>query len=81
FGGGTDTNQATYQLMLEDSASTEDVQDHIEDGLAKLDGIGTTTVGAGGGFGSQDLSVVVKAADAQVLREAAEAVRKTVAGL
>ncbi|MFJ8145396.1 efflux RND transporter permease subunit [Streptomyces sp. NPDC096048] len=81
FGGGTDTNQASYQLMLEDSASTEDVQDHIEDGLAKLDGIGTTTVAAGDGFGSQDLSVVVKAADAQVLREASEEVRETVAGL
>ncbi|MYR44704.1 efflux RND transporter permease subunit [Streptomyces sp. SID5910] len=81
FGGGTDTNQASYQLMLEDSADAEDVQDHIEDGLAKLDGIGTTTVAAGDGFGSQDLSVVVKAADAQVLREAAEEVRKAVAGL
>ncbi|WCN00925.1 efflux RND transporter permease subunit [Streptomyces sp. M92] len=81
FGGGTDTNQASYQIMLEDSADSEDVQDHIEDGLAKLDGIGTTTVAAGDGFASQDLSVVVKAADAQVLREASEEVRKTVAGL
>ncbi|MGW2132107.1 efflux RND transporter permease subunit [Streptomyces coelicoflavus] len=82
FGGGTDTNQASYQLMLEDSANADDVQDHIEDGLAKLgDGIGTTTIAAGDGFGSQDLSVVVKAADAKVLRDAAEQVRKTVAGL
>jgi HAE1 family hydrophobic/amphiphilic exporter-1 len=67
--------------MLEDSADAEDVQEHIEDGLAKLDGIGTTTVAAGDGFGSQDLSVVVKAADAKVLREASEKVRETVAGL
>ncbi|MFJ2695160.1 efflux RND transporter permease subunit [Streptomyces rochei] len=81
FGGGTDTNQASYQLMLEDSADAEDIQEHIEDGLAKLDGIGTTTVAAGDGFGSQDLSVVVKAADAKVLREASEKVRETVAGL
>ncbi|MEV5812835.1 efflux RND transporter permease subunit [Streptomyces mutabilis] len=81
FGGGTDTNQASYQLMLEDSANAEDVQEHIEDGLAKLDGIGTTTVAAGDGFAGQDLSVVVKAADANVLREASEEVRKTVAGL
>ncbi|MFG2546710.1 efflux RND transporter permease subunit [Streptomyces sp. NPDC048594] len=81
FGGGTDTNQASYQIMLEDSASSEDVQDHIEDGLAKLDDIGTTTVAAGDGFGSQDLSVVVKSADAKVLRDASEQVRKTVAGL
>lgn len=81
FGGGTDTNQASYQVMLEDSASYEDVQDRIEDGLKKLDGIGTTTVAAGDGFGSQDLSVVVKAADADVLRTASEQVRKAVAGL
>lgn len=81
FGGGTDTNQASYQVMLEDSASSGDIQDAIEAGLKKLDGIGTTTIAAGDGFGSQDLSVVVKAADANVLREASEEVRKTVAGL
>ncbi|GGS21598.1 efflux RND transporter permease subunit [Streptomyces griseoviridis] len=81
FGGGTATNQASYQIMLEDSASAEDVQDHLEDGLAKLDGIGTTTIAAGDGFGSQDLSVVVKASDADVLRKAAEEVREAVASL
>ncbi|QIJ62868.1 efflux RND transporter permease subunit [Streptomyces sp. JB150] len=81
FGGGTDTNQASYSVMLEDSASYEDVEHRIEQGLAKLDGIGTTTIAAGDGFGSQDLSVVVKAADAKVLRDAAEEVRKAVAGL
>ncbi|PZT69672.1 AcrB/AcrD/AcrF family protein [Streptomyces sp. SW4] len=81
FGGGTDTNQASYQVMLADSASFEDVQQHIEDGLAELDGIGTTTVAAGDGFASQDLSVVVKASDPEVLRTATERVRETVAGL
>ncbi|WP_069763255.1 efflux RND transporter permease subunit [Streptomyces sp. LUP47B] len=81
FGGGTDTNQASYQVMLDDSAQYDRVQDDIEAGLRKLDGIGTTTVAAGDGFGSQDLSVVVKAADAGVLRAASEQVRKTVAGL
>ncbi|MFJ8779051.1 MULTISPECIES: efflux RND transporter permease subunit [unclassified Streptomyces] len=81
FGGGTDTNQASYQVMLDDSAQYDRVQDDIEAGLKKLDGIGTTTVAAGDGFGSQDLSVVVKAADAGVLRAASEQVRKTVAGL
>ncbi|WDV51136.1 efflux RND transporter permease subunit [Streptomyces coeruleorubidus] len=81
FGGGTDTNQASYQVTLEDSASYEDVQDRIEKGLAGLEGIGTTTISAGDGFGAQDLSVVVKAADAGVLRTAAEEVRKTVASL
>ncbi|WP_031487354.1 efflux RND transporter permease subunit [Streptomyces bicolor] len=81
FGGGTDTNQASYQVMLEDSASFEDVQDRIETGLKTLDGIGTTTIAAGDGFGAQDLSVVVKAADAEVLRKASEQVREAVAGL
>ncbi|MFD8225199.1 efflux RND transporter permease subunit [Streptomyces massasporeus] len=81
FGGGTDSNQASYQVMLEDSASAEDVQDGIEKGLAGLKGIGTTTITAGDGFGAQDLSVVVKAADADVLRTASEEVRKTVASL
>ncbi|WP_406727955.1 efflux RND transporter permease subunit [Streptomyces sp. GD-15H] len=81
FGGGTDTNQATYQVMLEDSASHEDVRDSLEKGLAGLDGIGTTTVAAGDGFGNQDLSVVVKAADPQVLRKAADQVQEAVASL
>ncbi|MEU9898278.1 efflux RND transporter permease subunit [Streptomyces phaeochromogenes] len=81
FGGGTDTNQASYTVKVADSASFDDVQDGIEEGLGKLSGIGTTTVAAGDGFGSQDLSVVVKSADAAVLREAAEEVRDAVAGL
>ncbi|KOV70975.1 efflux RND transporter permease subunit [Streptomyces sp. MMG1121] len=81
FGGGTDTNQASYQVMLKDSKSYDDVQKHLEDGLKKLKGIGTTTVSAGDGFGDQDLSVVVKASDPQTLRTASEQVRSTVAGL
>ncbi|WP_406447448.1 efflux RND transporter permease subunit [Streptomyces sp. NBC_01613] len=81
FGGGTDTNQASYQVMLDDKASYADVQDDIESGLKKLSGIGTTTVSAGDGFGNQDLSVVVKAADPAVLNKASEQVRTAVAGL
>ncbi|MGW4563812.1 efflux RND transporter permease subunit [Streptomyces sp. NPDC004561] len=81
FGGGTGTNQASYQVMLKDSKSYADVQKHLEDGLKNLKGIGTTTVTAGGGFGNQNLSVVVKASDPQVLRTAAEQVRSAVAGL
>jgi hydrophobic/amphiphilic exporter-1 (mainly G- bacteria), HAE1 family len=81
FGGGTDTNQASYQVMLKDSKSYDPVQKHLEDGLKKLNGIGTTTVSAGDGFGNQNLSVVVKASDPEALRTAAEQVRSTVAGL
>ncbi|MEV6049573.1 efflux RND transporter permease subunit [Streptomyces sp. NPDC052107] len=81
FGGGTDSNQASYQVMLKDSKSYDKVQKHIEDGLKRLKGIGTTTVSAGDGFGNQNLSVVVKASDPEALRTAAEQVRSTVAGL
>ncbi|MEE1759306.1 efflux RND transporter permease subunit [Streptomyces sp. SP18BB07] len=78
FGGGTDTNQASYSVMLDDSADAAGVQETIEKGLTGLSGIGTTTVAVGDAFGSQDLSVVVKAADADVLRKAAEQVRDAV---
>ncbi|MEU8530959.1 MULTISPECIES: efflux RND transporter permease subunit [Streptomyces] len=81
FGGGTGANQASYQVKLADSASYEKVRDAIDAELAKLDGIGDTTIAAGDGFGSQDLSVVVKAGDADVLKKASEAVRGEVAKL
>ncbi|MEU3056905.1 efflux RND transporter permease subunit [Streptomyces griseus] len=79
FGGGTGANQASYQVTLKDAADYEDAQDRIDEALGKLDGIGDTTIAAGDGFGSQDLSVVVKAADGEVLKKAAEAVRTEVA--
>ncbi|MFF8789657.1 efflux RND transporter permease subunit [Streptomyces sp. NPDC015125] len=83
FGGGTGANQASYQLKLKDAADSGKVTDDLRAGLDKLGpSIGDTTVTAGGGgFGSQDLSVVVKAADGEVLKKASEQVRKTVAGL
>ncbi|MFF2011407.1 efflux RND transporter permease subunit [Streptomyces sp. NPDC058195] len=81
FGGGTGSNQASYQITLKDAGEFEATQDRIEKALARLDGIGDTTISAGDGFGGQDLSVVVKAADADVLKKASEAVRKEVAGL
>ncbi|MEW2098281.1 efflux RND transporter permease subunit [Streptomyces sp. NPDC012485] len=81
FGGGTGANQASYQVTLKDSADFDATQDRIDEALGKLDGIGDTTIAAGDGFGSQDLSVVVKAADADVLKRASEAVRGEVAEL
>ncbi|MFB7969976.1 efflux RND transporter permease subunit [Streptomyces rubiginosohelvolus] len=81
FGGGTGSNQASYQVTLKDAADYENAQDRIDEALGKLDGIGDTTIAAGDGFGSQDLSVVVKAADADVLKKASEAVRAEVATL
>ncbi len=81
FGGSTATNQASYQVTVKDDADFDATQDRIEAGLGKLSGIGNTTVAAGGGFGSQDLSVVVKSSDSAVLHQAADQVRRTVAGL
>jgi hydrophobic/amphiphilic exporter-1 (mainly G- bacteria), HAE1 family len=81
FGGSTDTNQATYQVTLEDDASFDDTRDRIEAGLGKLSGIGDTTLSAGDGFAAQDLSVVVKAADPAVLRKASDEVRDEITKL
>lgn len=81
FGGGTGANQATYQLTLEDASDSEATQKRIDEELGKLDGIGDTTIGAGGGFGGQDLSVVVKAGDGDVLKKASEQVRNAIAKL
>ncbi|WP_030691881.1 efflux RND transporter permease subunit [Streptomyces globisporus] len=81
FGGGTGSNQASYKVSLDDSASYEKTRDAIEKGLDALDGVGDTTIAAGDGFGSQDLSVVVKAADPEVLKKASEQVRAAIAGL
>ncbi|MBW5486032.1 efflux RND transporter permease subunit [Streptomyces bambusae] len=81
FGGGTGSNQASYQITLDDSASAEATRERIEADLAALDGIGETNVVVGASFGNQDLSVVVKAGDPKVLAEAAEKVRAEVAEL
>ncbi|MFI9064992.1 efflux RND transporter permease subunit [Streptomyces sp. NPDC053429] len=81
FGGGTGTNQASYQVTLENADDTDSVKEHIESGLAKLDGVGETRILAGGGFGSSNLSVVVKAGDADVLAKAAGQVQAEMAKL
>ncbi|MFD3874333.1 efflux RND transporter permease subunit [Streptomyces sp. NPDC058623] len=81
FGGGTGSNQASYQVTLKDSGDADAVKKRIEGGLAKLDGIGSTRIAAGDGFGSQNLSVVVKAGDGATLAKAAEQVRTEVAAL
>ncbi|MEW1636308.1 efflux RND transporter permease subunit [Streptomyces sp. NPDC093801] len=81
FGGGTGSNQASYQVTLDDAGHSEAVKQRIQDALGKLRGIGDTSISAGGGFGGQNLSVVVKAGDGAVLAKAAEQVRAEVATL
>ncbi|MFE6685562.1 efflux RND transporter permease subunit [Streptomyces sp. NPDC057743] len=83
FGGGSSANQASYQVKLKGSADSDKVTKDLHAALAKLGpAAGDTSVTAGGGgFGNQNLSVVVKAADAGVLKQASEQVRTAVAGL
>ncbi|WP_405781394.1 efflux RND transporter permease subunit [Streptomyces sp. NBC_00859] len=81
FGGGTGANQASYQVTLKNASDYDRTQDRIEKGLAGLRGIGDASVGSGGGFGDQDLSVVVKAGDGDTLKKASEQVRAAVAKL
>ncbi|WP_424214121.1 efflux RND transporter permease subunit [Streptomyces sp. BI20] len=81
FGGGTGSNQASHQITLKDAKDSEAVKGRIEAGLKKLKDVGDTTISGGGGFGGQNLSVVVKAGDPEVLNKAAEQVRAAVAGL
>ncbi|GHB37514.1 hydrogenase expression protein [Streptomyces cirratus] len=81
FGGGTGTNQASYQVTLENADDADSVKEHIASGLAGLDGVGETRILAGGGFGSSNLSVVVKAGDPAVLAEAAGQVQAEMAKL
>ncbi|WP_435057566.1 efflux RND transporter permease subunit [Streptomyces sp. bgisy060] len=81
FGGATGSNQASYKVSLHDSASYEETREEIEKGIGALDGVGDTTVSAGEAFGSQDLKVVVKASDPEVLTKASEQVRAAIAGL
>jgi hydrophobic/amphiphilic exporter-1 (mainly G- bacteria), HAE1 family len=81
FGGGTGSNQAVYQMTLKDGGQYEKVRDRIDAELARMDGVGDTTVSSGDSFASQNLSVVVKAADPAVLKTASESVRKEIASL
>ncbi|MFE0632594.1 efflux RND transporter permease subunit [Streptomyces sp. NPDC058864] len=81
FGGGTGANQASFQVKLKSADDSADVLDEIRTGLKGLDGVGTTSVSSGDGFGNQNLSAVVKAADAGTLAKASAQVRDAVAGL
>ncbi|MDT0421048.1 efflux RND transporter permease subunit [Streptomyces evansiae] len=78
FGGSTDSNHASYQIKLRSEDDADKVQDALESGFKKLDGAGELKVSAGGGFGDQDLSVVVKAPDRDSLAKAAQQVTDAV---
>ncbi|MER5550727.1 efflux RND transporter permease subunit [Streptomyces sp. NPDC002793] len=81
FGGGSGANQASYQITLEDSADYAATEKRIDEALGELDGVGETTIAAANDFASQDLSVIVKASESDVLKKATETVRAEVAEL
>jgi HAE1 family hydrophobic/amphiphilic exporter-1 len=81
LGGGAGTNQASYQVTVKDASQYEKTQSTIEDKLRDLKGTGTTTVSAGGGFGSSDLSVTVEAGDSATLKKASDLVTSAVGTL
>ncbi|HEX6685505.1 MAG TPA: efflux RND transporter permease subunit [Candidatus Limnocylindrales bacterium] len=87
FGGGGSqtTNRATYRITAEEGVVLTDLIDTLRERIDALGpDMGDVTIGgmgAGGGFGSSNLAVEVKAADEATLRQAAEQVRAAVAEL
>lgn len=78
---GTNTT-ATYSVSVSDDAeeSTKEVQARLEATLKKLPGSGEIEItGAESGMGTTDVQVIVQAADAATLAEAAEIVRAATA--
>lgn len=77
-GSGSDStsNVASFTVQLEKDAKPDAVAADIRDQLAKLDGIGETTVGAAaGGAGSSDVSVTIKGDNSESLRAGTEALQ------
>ncbi|HZM74324.1 MAG TPA: efflux RND transporter permease subunit [Candidatus Limnocylindrales bacterium] len=86
FGGGAGLtpNRATYRVTTEDGVNLAEISDEIRSRIEALGpDMGDISVGGmgGGGFGSSNLAVEVKAADEATLRQAAEQVRAAVAEL
>ena len=74
FGGGTGANQASYTVTLKDADDYDKAHDRLEAALERARRRRARRRSRrGGGFGSQDLSVVVKAADADTLKKAVRA--------
>jgi multidrug efflux pump subunit AcrB len=82
FGQGGGAGSASFALALQDDADGEAVQDDVSEALDKADLTGEVTVGAGdSGFAGSTVDLVVTAADADGLAEAASTVEDAVTGL
>jgi HAE1 family hydrophobic/amphiphilic exporter-1 len=90
-GGGTfgppgrSLSATRFSITLRDGADATAVQDDLRTRFAALGGedqVGQLTVSGGqGGFGSNNLSVAVRADDPRVLAQAADQVQQAVAGI
>jgi hydrophobic/amphiphilic exporter-1 (mainly G- bacteria), HAE1 family len=81
-GGDLGVNKAKYSVSLTEEADAEAVKQDLENAFDRRPSVGKLTVTVGQESGSTDskLQVVVKAAEAGPLADAAEQVRKAMAG-
>ncbi|KGH47084.1 hydrogenase expression protein [Modestobacter caceresii] len=79
FSGGGGTPTATFSLTLAEDGDPEETRAEIRTVAEELPDVGEVTVAAAGsGFGSSTVDVLVQAADADVLAEAADQVQQAV---
>nr|WP_279591107.1 efflux RND transporter permease subunit [Modestobacter marinus] len=82
FSGGGGTPTATFSLTLAEDGDPEQTRAEIRTVAEELPDVGEVTVAAAGsGFGSSTVDVLVQAADADVLAEAADQVQQAVSGV
>ncbi|MCZ2805270.1 efflux RND transporter permease subunit [Modestobacter sp. VKM Ac-2983] len=80
FNGGGGTPTATFSLTLAEDGDPEETRAEIRTVAGDLADVGDVTVAAAGsGFGSSTVDVLVQAADADVLADAADQVQQAVA--
>ncbi|MCZ2826490.1 MULTISPECIES: efflux RND transporter permease subunit [unclassified Modestobacter] len=80
FNGGGGTPTATFSLTLAEDGGPEETRAEIRTVAGDLADVGDVTVAAAGsGFGSSTVDVLVQAADANVLADAADQVQQAVA--
>ncbi|WP_248958294.1 efflux RND transporter permease subunit [Sphaerisporangium perillae] len=80
-GGSGGTSRATHSLTLRDGTDAGALERRLTGRLAELDGVGEISVGQAGGFGGNSLQVVVRAAELDTLRGAAQTVQRAMAGV
>ncbi|MCA2213532.1 efflux RND transporter permease subunit [Jidongwangia harbinensis] len=82
FVGSGGASGASYSVALKGDADATVVTEELRDQLAGLTDVGEVTVGgdSGTGFNASQLSVLVQAADQEVLAAATEQVRAAMAG-